>query len=226
MPDDQLPLDFGGSKPRARRVKRVQPPAQPQPIAPTEEEPPSPPLQGAPKDQQNHGRLWNSLRGRPVQPRPKTMLRDLFGRGARKNSADTAAAAKELDVSRGTVQRWIRNGKLPERGRSAAADRVRDLWEASPAGRKRTVDPAMRKAFYAGHPISGRVKAKVTVSGGDSRRNSARSFNFDLDPQAAAAVMDALMDGDPEATSNAFIDGVAGGFGGSLDLEIDHIIWK
>lgn len=166
-------------------------------------------------------RFFRSLVDRTPQPRPKTMLRDLYGRSRRdRTRPDTARAAENLGVSRRTVQRWVREDKIP-------VDRAGDLrakWDNSSAGRKRRIDPAAQRTFVSGVPMVCTVEAQIQISN-DRRNNEARPFTLTFEPDTSQALMQAMLAGDDDEAEQIWEKAIVDGFGGSIDLNIKNTKW-
>lgn len=164
----------------------------------------------------------STLSARPPQPRPNTMLRDLFGRGRRDHTrADTGRAAEELGVSQRTVERWIQKKKIP----AAREQEIRQRWEESPAGRKRRIDPAAQRLFVSGQPIACTVEADVTISN-DRRNGTPRAFTLVFGADEAQGIMQSMIQGDEDEAERVWDQVVERGFGGSVDMDIKRTNWQ
>lgn len=162
-----------------------------------------------------------SVMDRTVRPQLHTMLRDLYGVD-RRGAIDTAAVAAAHGVSRRTVQRWLKEG-FPRRRPHAAARRIQEAWQDSPAGRRRRISPQRRRLLLRGaHAV---VFAAVTVSTPDPRNGRPRRFNIWLDGAEGRLLLDAVILGDVPA-AEAFLAIAAKGFGGDVDLDVQEVVWE
>ncbi len=83
-------------------------------------------------------KIWEQI-APPAQERassPRTMITRLFGKGAR-GGPNTKAAAEALGVSQRTVQKWIRDRRVPNSpGGQSLASRHQDWRNNTPQGRR------------------------------------------------------------------------------------------
>lgn len=167
-------------------------------------------------------RYFSSLLEAAPRPHARTMLRDLFGRGARdRNRPDTAKVAAALGVSQRSVQRWIHDNKVPAARRAA----LQAQWDNSPAGRRRRISPAAQHLFHSGRPVLCIVHAKVEISN-DRRNGQDRYFTLTFDGQDPSALMDAMLAGDEAEAERIWNNALESGFGGSIGVDYLDTAWE
>ena len=168
---------------------------------------------------------WRYLGGlieNTPRPQARTMLRDLFGRGSRDRSRpDTAAVAEALGVTQRSVQRWVRDNKLPA-GRRAE---LQARWDDSPAGRKRRISQAAQNAFRSGSQMAAVVHAKIEIS--DDRRNGKdRYFTLTFGSEDSSALMNAVLAGDDAEAERIWEGALESGFGGGVGIDYLDTAWE
>lgn len=160
--------------------------------------------------------VWNALKGlagAPAQAEAGTIVEDLFGR-------DTAKAAKQLGVSRRTVQRWVQHG-LPNTPQAKALQKRHRRWQnESKAGQAKVMGQAAKKAGAAGVNVN--FNGKVIISA-DRRNNQDRRISFAMSADEVELLAAAAQGG--RADLHAAFEHIAGGkgFGGSVQLDIKNL---
>lgn len=157
--------------------------------------------------------------GRP--PTPRVMIQRMFGKGARGHGLKTKDAAQALGVSQSTVQRWIRDRKLPDSVAAGALRQQYQGWQGSPSGRKSGLG---RKALA---DLKGVTRVKFT---GQLKISFDVRYREDMDveisdPDAWARVVDLMASGDDRGAHDAFEDLVrdSANWGAPVYLKIDDI---
>ena len=170
-------------------------------------------------------KIWQAIApaapSRP--PTPRAMLAAMYGRGAR-GRVNTRAAAEALGVSQRTVQRWIKDRKLPS---SAAGDAVRaqhQRWRDSPAGRSSTLGRKLRGQLAGARrfTFSGDVKVSSDV------RKRPQMLVQGWPPENMQALIDRLEAGDDAGAHRELEKMVTASadWGSDVYLKIDSITFE
>lgn len=171
-----------------------------------------------PSSRKTADRLWQAFRPPERSNTPRAKLLDLFGR--HKGRVNVKRAAEELGVSQRTVRRWVQTRKIP---RSAAGERLRSshaTWRDSAAGRRKALNQSAR-AQAAGIDAF-KYTGWVRISR-DRRWRKGMQVPVQ-DEKDMQRMLGCLADGDDRGAHRALEDIVtAGGFGGSVELDIDHL---
>ena len=168
--------------------------------------------------------VWQAMKdlaGTSAPPPAGEMLRDLFGTG-RRGGPDTARAARQLGVSRSTVQRWVRAG-LPNTPTARRIQTRHRRWlNETKAGRAKTTD---RIGQRGGVAVT--FHGKVRISN-DSRNNQARHFSYTLSPGNAELLNNVAATGNRADLHAAFEYVTADEVfrGGGAQLEINNIYFN
>lgn len=176
-------------------------------------------------DDRGLSKLWAAVRKAPERGRtPNEMVADLFGT-TRRGTPNTRAAADELGVSQRTVQRWLKQGRLPARSRTDAAERLQrahNRWKNTPTGRQAAISPR-REARLRRQGTTMRFLGTVTISS-DKRR---RSTTVQVTGDQMGRILDASLSGNDAAAHRELEDAFGQAFGGSVSLSIDELdTWR
>lgn len=164
-----------------------------------------------------YGSLAGFLAGKSEKPTVKTQLAQQFGT-TRQGHVNTRQAAQELGVSQRTVQRWIKNGRMPAspKGQQAAAEVQQ--WRNTPEGRRQIMGP--RRADRLAKGFAANIAGTFQISS-DTRK---RAVNINFDAEHAAALVEAHLNGDQDAMRHIIDDAAAEAFGGgSVSVDVASI---
>lgn len=157
----------------------------------------------------------------PASPRPETpraMVARHYGKGPR-GGLNTKAAAEDLGVSQRTVQRWIKDRRMPET--SEGGDRLKqkhEAWKESPDGRRSALGRKRKDELLAARTVNMNGQVKVSK---DVRPRT--GLEVGITEGDMARVVDALASGD-DAGAYAILEDVFGdAFGGSVGLSFEKV---
>lgn len=163
--------------------------------------------------------IWQAV-GRDAAAEPgdvSVLLSDVYGRNSR-GHVNAKAAAADLGVSERTVQRWVKQGKLPSNDNG---ERVRRGWKESPEARAARMNPR-RESRIRSKGTTVQFKGVIRISS-DKRNHQSRPVNLELTPEQAGDLLDALLAGNDEAAHAALEDAFGDHFGGDVELAIESL---
>ena len=155
--------------------------------------------------------LWRATSGAPRGRRPRGQVQDMYGKNSQ-GRPDTKAAAQQLGVSQRTVQRWLKEGRVPDSEGGRKLTSAHGQWRDSPAGRRAQLSPARERRLRNGAQMKYTGKVKIS---NDSRF---RSTTVELSPEEMSAILDAQLTGDDRGAHEALEDAFGNAFGGSVGL--------
>lgn len=161
--------------------------------------------------------LWRGIAraDETAEPEPRDMLRDLYGEGAREGSVDTKVAAAELGVSQRTVQRWVKDGKVPGNANGNGVREAHQQWRKGPDGRQAAMNPR-RENRLRNKGTTLRFNGKIKISGDKRGRN----LEIPLKADDAGEMLDALLAGNDDAALDILTDVIGEGyFAGNVAID-------
>lgn len=164
--------------------------------------------------------IWNAIGGRVAAREPddvRELLSEVYGTNSR-GGVNSRAAAADLGVSERTVQRWVKQGKLPSNENGEHARRV---WKESPEARAARMNPR-RESKMRNRGTTLRFKGVIKISS-DTRNTRTRSVDVALTAEQAGDILDALLAGNDEAAHAALEDIFGDAFGGDVELAIQSL---
>lgn len=169
-------------------------------------------------------KIWQAAVPAPARPpTPRVMVQQLYGRTSR-GRPNTRAAADALGVSQRTVQRWIKDRKLPTSDAGAGLRRNHAQWSNSPAGRAHALGRKNRAQLQGARRITFTGTVKIS---GDVRDR--KNMQIDIADQALLdRVIDRLADGDDLGALSALEDLFyeSADFGADVGLAIETITFS
>ncbi len=155
------------------------------------------------------GTLFSAFSGNPADVSGRAdadvrgMLLAIGGPGKTKSGIDLSAAAKELGVTRRTVERWVTTAGERSKlgGANLAKVRTQSRQAATTKQGRRKAVARVRDAGGPGGSSIARYGSKITLKGSqgpaaagkDYLRN--RSISLQLDPESAQGMFDAYAEG-------------------------------
>lgn len=169
----------------------------------------------------NSDRIWQAAAPEPTRlPTPRVMLTKMFGKGLR-GGVNTKAAAEQLGVSQRTVQRWIKDRKIPESMAGQSLKSQHQAWKNSPKGRTAALGRKRLGELKDTKRIG--FTGDLRISSDIRRRTNMQVEGFTQDQ--LDNLLDALAGADDSRAHAALEDLISksASWGGDVEIRIDKV---